>query len=87
MRILGEASAVVTCLDGYAIARKGARRGTRHCRFGPFIAGVIVTIALFVVGPAMSESHSRSDRRKHRPGPSRLLLVTQLSPARSLRGC
>src|SRR5262245_50080407 len=55
VRIPGEASAVVTCLDGYAMARKGrAGAALGIAAFGSFIAGVLVTIALFVVGPAMS---------------------------------
>jgi putative tricarboxylic transport membrane protein len=55
VRIPGEASAVVTCLDGYAMARNGrAGAALGIAAFGSFIAGVIVTIALFVVGPAMS---------------------------------
>src|ERR1700704_6503239 len=55
VRIPGEASAVVTCLDGYAMARKGrAGAGLGIAAFGSFIAGILVTIALFLVGPAMS---------------------------------
>ena len=55
VRIPGEASAVVTCLDGYAMARNGrAGAALGIAAFGSFIAGVIVTMALFVVGPAMS---------------------------------
>src|SRR5215475_6036693 len=55
VRIPGEASSVVTCLDGYAMARKGrAGAALGIAAFGSFIAGVAVTIALFLVGPAMS---------------------------------
>src|SRR3979409_1381641 len=55
VRIPGEASAVVTCLDGYAMARKGrAGAALGIAAFGSFIAGILVTIALFLVGPAMS---------------------------------
>ena len=56
VRIPGEASTVVTCLDGYAMARSGrAGAALGIAAFGSFIAGVAVTIALFLVGPAMSE--------------------------------
>ena len=55
VRIPGEASEVVTCLDGYAMARKGrAGAALGIAAFGSFIAGILVTIALFLVGPAMS---------------------------------
>ncbi len=88
VRIPGEASAVVTCLDGYAMARKGrAGAALGIAAFGSFIAGVIVTIALFVVGPAMSGVALAF-------GPAEytalvllgLLLVTQLSTSSQLKG-
>ena len=88
VRIPGEASAVVTCLDGYAMARKGrAGAALGIAAFGSFIAGVLVTIALFVVGPAMSGVALAF-------GPAEytalvllgLLLVTQLSTSSQLKG-
>jgi len=55
VRIPGEASAVVTCIDGYAMARQGrAGAALGIAAFGSFIAGVLVTIALFLVGPALA---------------------------------
>jgi putative tricarboxylic transport membrane protein len=55
VRIPGEASAVVTCIDGYEMARRGrAGAALGIAAFGSFIAGVMVTCALFLVGPAMS---------------------------------
>jgi putative tricarboxylic transport membrane protein len=81
VRIPGEPSAVVTCLDGYAMARQGrAGAALGIAAFGSFIAGVLVTAALFVVGPALSEVALAF-------GPAEytalvllgLLLVTQLS--------
>jgi putative tricarboxylic transport membrane protein len=88
VRIPGEASAVVTCLDGYAMARQGrAGAALGIAAFGSFIAGVVVTIALFVVGPAISEVALAF-------GPAEytalvllgLLLVTQLSSASQIKG-
>jgi putative tricarboxylic transport membrane protein len=88
VRIPGEASAVVTCLDGYAMARKGrAGAALGIAAFGSFIAGVLVTIALFVVGPALSGVALAF-------GPAEytalvllgLLLVTQLSASSQLKG-
>ena len=57
VRIPGEAAAVVTCLDGYAMARQGrAGAALGIAAFGSFIAGVIATVALFLIGPAMAGS-------------------------------
>ena len=81
VRIPGEASTVVTCLDGYAMARQGrAGAALGIAAFGSFIAGVLVTIALFLVGPALANVALAF-------GPAEytalvllgLLLVTQLS--------
>jgi putative tricarboxylic transport membrane protein len=81
VRIPGEASAVVTCLDGYALARQGrAGAALGIAAFGSFIAGVLVTVALFLVGPALANVALAF-------GPAEytalvllgLLLVTQLS--------
>ena len=38
MRIPGEAASVVTCIDGYAMARKGRRCGADH-RSGRLVRG------------------------------------------------
>lgn len=81
VRVPGEASSVVTCLDGYAMARQGrAGAALGIAAFGSFIAGVLVTAALFVVGPALADVALAF-------GPAEytalvllgLLLVTQLS--------
>src|SRR6266850_2673735 len=81
VRIPGEASSVVTCLDGYAMARQGrAGAALGISAFGSFIAGVLVTAALFLVGPALADFALAF-------GPAEytalvllgLLLVTQLS--------
>ena len=72
---------MVTCLDGYAMARQGrAGAALGIAAFGSFIAGVLVTAALFVVGPALADFALAF-------GPAEytalvllgLLLVTQLS--------
>jgi putative tricarboxylic transport membrane protein len=56
VRVPGEASSVVTCLDGYAMARQGrAGAALGIAAIGSFIAGVLVTAALFVVGPALAD--------------------------------
>src|SRR5467141_1600336 len=50
VNIPGEASSVVTTIDGYAMARQGrAGAALGIAAFGSFIAGILVTIALFLV--------------------------------------
>src|SRR5881227_4498501 len=54
MRIPGEASSVMTCIDGYAMAQKG-RAGAALCiaAVGSFIAGTFGVIALTVIAPPL----------------------------------
>src|SRR6202162_1935549 len=56
MRIPGEASSVMTCIDGYAMAQKG-RAGAALCiaAVGSFIAGTFGVIMLTVVAPPLAE--------------------------------
>jgi putative tricarboxylic transport membrane protein len=55
MRIPGEASSVMTCIDGHAMARKG-RAGAALCiaAVGSFIAGTFGVIVLTVVAPPLA---------------------------------
>jgi putative tricarboxylic transport membrane protein len=55
MRIPGEASSVMTCIDGYAMAQKG-RAGAALCiaAVGSFIAGTFGVIVLTVVAPPLA---------------------------------
>jgi putative tricarboxylic transport membrane protein len=55
MRIPGEAASVMTCLDGYAMAKKG-RAGAALCiaAVGSFIAGTFGVIMLTVVAPPLA---------------------------------
>jgi putative tricarboxylic transport membrane protein len=50
----GEASSVVTCLDGHALARQG-RAGTAlaTAAIGSFIAGSVATVVIAVAGPLL----------------------------------
>ncbi|WAJ28272.1 tripartite tricarboxylate transporter permease [Antarcticirhabdus aurantiaca] len=51
----GEASAVVTAIDGYQMARKGrAGAALAVAALGSFFAGTVATIALAVAGPTLS---------------------------------
>jgi TctA family transporter len=52
----GEASSVVTCLDGYQMARKGrAGPALGISAFGSFIAGTIATFGLALLAPPMAD--------------------------------
>ncbi|MBX6427030.1 MAG: tripartite tricarboxylate transporter permease [Variibacter sp.] len=55
MRIPGEASSVMTCIDGYAMARRG-RGGAALCiaAGGSFVAGTFGLIVLTIVAPPLA---------------------------------
>ena len=55
MRIPGEAGSVMTCIDGYAMARKG-RAGAALCiaAVGSFIAGTFSLIMLTIIAPPLA---------------------------------
>jgi putative tricarboxylic transport membrane protein len=51
----GEASAVVTAIDGYQMARKGrAGAALAIAALGSFFAGTVATIGLAIAGPTLS---------------------------------
>lgn len=55
LRIPGEASSVVTCLDGYEMARKGrAGAALSIAAIGSFVAGTAGTVAISYLSPALS---------------------------------
>jgi putative tricarboxylic transport membrane protein len=55
VNIPGEAASVVTCLDGYQMARKGrAGPALGIAAFGSFIAGTFAVIALTFLGPLLA---------------------------------
>src|SRR3989440_2219220 len=55
MRIPGEASSVMTCIDGYAMAQKG-RAGAALCiaAVGSFVAGTFGVIMLTLLAPPLA---------------------------------
>jgi putative tricarboxylic transport membrane protein len=56
VNIPGEAASVVTCLDGYQMARKGrAGPALGIAAFGSFIAGTIGVIGLMLIAPPLAE--------------------------------
>lgn len=55
VNIPGEAASVVTCLDGYQMARKGrAGPALGIAAFGSFIAGTIAVIGLMLIAPPLA---------------------------------
>ena len=55
VNIPGEAASVVTCLDGYQMARQGrAGPALGMSAFGSFIAGTIATIFIMMVAPPLA---------------------------------
>jgi putative tricarboxylic transport membrane protein len=56
MRIPGEAASVVTCIDGYAMARKGrAGPALAIAAVGSYVAGTVSVVALMLLAPPLAE--------------------------------
>lgn len=56
MRVPGEASSVVTSLEGYAMTQRGrAGAALAVSAIGSFVAGTLAVVALMLVAPALSE--------------------------------
>ncbi len=55
MRIPGEAASVMTCIDGYAMARKGrAGAALAIAAIGSFVAGTASVVALMLLAPPLA---------------------------------
>src|SRR5687767_15860400 len=55
MRIPGEAASVMTCIDGYAMARKGrAGAALAIAAVGSYIAGTLSIVGLMVLAPPLA---------------------------------
>src|SRR6476661_6010718 len=55
VNIPGEAASVITCLDGYQMARRGrAGAALGISAFGSFFAGIIATIGIALLGPRIA---------------------------------
>ena len=55
VNIPGEASAAITCLDGYKMARKGrAGPALGISAFGSFIGGTLSVLGLMILGPSLA---------------------------------
>jgi putative tricarboxylic transport membrane protein len=57
MRIPGEAASVVTCIDGYEMARKGrAGAALTIAAMGSFVGGVLSVFGLMLLAPSLSKA-------------------------------
>jgi putative tricarboxylic transport membrane protein len=55
IKIPGEAASVITCIDGYQMARKGrAGAALGISALGSFVAGILATIGIACVGPEVA---------------------------------
>src|SRR5436309_5001875 len=55
MRIPGEAASVMTCIDGYAMARKGrAGPALAIAAVGSYVAGTVSVVALMFLAPTLA---------------------------------
>jgi len=60
VNIPGEAASVVTCIDGYQMARRGrAGPALGMCAIGSFIAGTFSVIGLMILAPPLAEMSLR----------------------------
>ena len=72
----GETSSVVTCLDGYQMARQGrAGPALAIAAIGSFIAGTIGTLLIAVAGPPLAEFALKFSAPEYFP-----LMLMGLSP-------
>jgi len=56
LNIPGEAASVITCLDGYQMARKGrAGPALGISAFGSYIAGTVAVVCMMLVAPELAE--------------------------------
>ena len=63
MNVPGESASVVTCLDGYQMAKKGrAGPALGIAAIASFVAGTVGVLGLMLVAPRSPDSRSRSAR-------------------------
>ena len=82
LNVPGEAASVITCIDGYQMARKGkAGPALAIAAIGSFIAGTIGIVLLMFLGPPMAKT-----ALKFGPAEMFALMVFGLSMVTSLAG-
>ena len=68
IKIPGEAASVITCLDGYQMARRGrAGAALGISAFGSFVAGILATIGIAWRRPRRSRAWRWPSARSRRP--------------------
>ncbi|MBS7700409.1 MULTISPECIES: tripartite tricarboxylate transporter permease [unclassified Chelatococcus] len=56
VKIPGEAASVITCIDGYQMARKGrAGAALTIAALGSFFAGIVATLGIALIGPVTAQ--------------------------------
>lgn len=57
MRVPGEAASIITCIDGYEMAKQGkAGRALFIAAFGSFIGGTVSVMGLMLIAPPLAEA-------------------------------
>ena len=65
LNVPGESASVVTCLDGYAMARKGrAGAALGIAAIASFVAGTVGVVGLMLVAPPLAKLGARVQRRR-----------------------
>jgi TctA family transporter len=56
VKIPGEAASVITCIDGYQMARRGrAGAALTIAALGSFFAGIVATVGIAIIGPGVAQ--------------------------------
>ncbi|MDQ0137746.1 putative tricarboxylic transport membrane protein [Neorhizobium galegae] len=89
VRIPGEAASIVTCIDGYAMAKRGrAGAALGLSAIGSFIAGIAATIGIVFLGPTVAKYALKFTAVEYvglvLTGLALATLVTQMPPMRSI---
>jgi putative tricarboxylic transport membrane protein len=89
VRIPGEAASVITCIDGYALAKKGrAGAALGLSAIGSFIAGILATLGIALLGPTVAVAAQKFGPAEYASlvlvGLVLAIWVSQTPPLRSL---
>lgn len=89
VRIPGEAASIITCIDGYAMAKKGrAGAALGLSAIGSFIAGILATFGIALLGPRIAGLAQQFGPAENASlvilGLVLAIWVSQTSPVRSL---
>jgi putative tricarboxylic transport membrane protein len=84
----GEAASVMTCIDGYAMARKGARGpALTIAAVGSYVAGTVSVVALMVLAPPLADVRAAlRPARVLLAAAARLLVLAYMNSGSMLKG-